>query len=35
MAFLFLKLWYWVLLAGAVGFLTGWLVCSSADDDNR
>lgn len=32
MAYLFLTLWYWILLAAAVGFLTGWLVCSSAEE---
>jgi hypothetical protein len=34
MAYLLMNLWYWALLALAIGFLTGWLVCS-ADDDTR
>jgi hypothetical protein len=28
MDYLLLKLWYWVLLAGVIGFATGWLSCS-------
>jgi hypothetical protein len=32
MDYLFLKLWYWVLLAGGIGFVTGWLSCSPRDE---
>ncbi len=35
MGYLLIKLWYWVLLALAIGFLTGWLACSEADDTPR
>ncbi len=31
MDYLLLKLWYWVLLAGVIGFATGWLSCSSSE----
>jgi hypothetical protein len=34
MAYLFFELWYWALLALAIGFLTGWLVCSGRDDQD-
>jgi hypothetical protein len=33
MDYLLYKLWYWVLLAGAIGFATGWLSCNQADDE--
>jgi Na+/H+-dicarboxylate symporter len=35
MGYLLVKLWYWVLVAFAIGVLTGWLACSPADDDRR
>lgn len=35
MAYLLMNLWYWALLALAIGFLTGWLVCSADDDGTR
>ena len=31
MTYLLFKLWYWAVLALAIGFLTGWLVCSNDD----
>jgi hypothetical protein len=31
MDYLLLKLWYWVLLAGVIGFATGWLSCSNTE----
>jgi hypothetical protein len=35
MTYLLMKLWYWALMALAIGFLTGWVVCSSDDDRAR
>jgi hypothetical protein len=32
MDYLFVKLWYWVLLAGGIGFVTGWLSCTPRDE---
>ena len=32
MDYLFFKLWYWVLLAGGIGFVTGWLSCTPRDE---
>ncbi len=32
MDYLLIKLWYWVLLALAIGFVTGWLSCSPSND---
>lgn len=32
MDYLLIKLWYWVLFALAIGFVTGWLSCGRADD---
>ena len=32
MDYLLMKLWVWVLLAGGVGFATGWLACSPRDE---
>lgn len=34
MGYLLFKLWYWVLLALVIGFVTGWLSCGRADDRN-
>ena len=30
MDYLLIKLWYWVLMALAIGFVTGWLSCRPA-----
>ena len=32
MDYLLIKLWYWVLMALAIGFVTGWLSCSRHDE---
>lgn len=32
MDYLLIKLWYWVLLALAIGLVTGWLSCSPSND---
>ncbi len=31
MDYLLIKLWYWVLLALAMGFVTGWFSCGSSN----
>ena len=35
MVYLATMLWYWVLLALGIGFLTGWLACSPDDPTRR
>jgi hypothetical protein len=35
MVYLLSTLWYWVLLALAIGFLTGWLACTPDEDSRR
>lgn len=35
MVYLFSMLWYWVLLALGIGFLTGWLACSQNEQTRR
>ena len=32
MDYLLFKLWYWVLMALAIGFVTGWLSCGRVGD---
>ena len=34
MDYLLIKLWYWVLMALAIGFVTGWLSCGKQDEKN-
>ena len=33
MDYLLVKLWYWVLAALVIGFITGWLACSPSDEE--
>ena len=35
MIYLATTLWYWVLLALGIGFLTGWLACTPDDTTRR
>ena len=32
MDYLLIKLWYWIALAMAIGFVTGWLSCGPSRD---